>query len=149
MKKISTPVIVTVLLLLLTAFYSVGQANNLVVISNPKGAQGELTLAELTAIMKGEKQRWKDGTAITIALMKSSTSTGDATAKKVYGISGDGLNKYWLALVFQGKAKAPAFFNSPGDLETFVSQTPGAIGIVEDSPSVKTKPMIIDGKKSF
>ena len=149
MKKISTPVIVTVLILLMTAFYSVGQTNNLIVISNPKGGQGELTFAELTAIMKGEKQRWKDGTAITIALMKSSTSTGDATAKKVYGITGDGLNKYWLALVFQGKAKAPAFFNSPGDLETFVSQTPGAIGIIEDSPEVKTKPLIIDGKKSF
>lgn len=149
MKKIPAPTIVTVLLLLMMAFYSVGQTNNLVVISNPKGAQGELTFAELTAIMKGEKQRWKDGTAITIALMKSSTSTGDATAKKVYGITGDGLNKYWLALVFQGKAKAPAFFNSPGDLELFVSQTPGAIGIIEDSPEVKTKPLIIDGKKSF
>lgn len=149
MKKISTPVIVTVLLLLMTVFYSVGQTNNLVVISNPKGAQGELTFAELTAIMKGEKQRWKDGTAITIAMMKSSTSTGEATAKKLYGISGDGLNKYWLAIVFQGKAKAPAFFNSPGDLETFVSQNPGAIGIIEDSPDLKTKPLIIDGKKSF
>lgn len=149
MKKISTPVIVTLLIVLMTAFHSVGQANNLMVISNPKGTLGELTFAELTSIMKGEKQRWKDGTLITIALMKSSTSTGEATAKKVYGISGDGLNKYWLALVFQGKAKAPAFFNSPGDLETFVSQTPGAIGIIEDSPAVKTKPMIIDGKKSF
>lgn len=149
MKKISTPVIVTVLLLLMTVFYSVGQTNSLVVISNPKGTQAELTFAELTAIMKGEKQRWKDGTAITIAMMKSSTSTGEATAKKLYGISGDGLNKYWLAIVFQGKAKAPAFFNSPGDLETFVSQNPGAIGIIEDSPDLKTKPLIIDGKKSF
>ncbi|MCX6274055.1 MAG: hypothetical protein NTV09_02450 [Bacteroidetes bacterium] len=149
MKKISIPVIVTILLLLMNVFYSVGQSNNLMVISNPKGAQKELTFAELTAIMKGEKQRWKDGTAITIALMKSSTSTGEAAAKKVYGNTGDGLNKYWLALVFQGKAKAPAFFNSPGDLEAFVSQTPGAIGIIEDSPEVKTKPLIIDGKKSF
>ena len=95
MKKISTPVIVTVLLLLLTAFYSVGQANNLVVISIPTGAQGESTLEELTAIRKGEKQRWRDGTAITIALMKSSNSTGDATAQRVYVILGDDVKRDW------------------------------------------------------
>ncbi len=149
MKKISTPVFATVLIILMTTLNSVAQTLNLAAITNPKGALPELSFEELTAIMKGEKQRWKDGTVITIALMKSSTSTGEATAKKVYGITGDGLNKYWLALVFQGKAKAPAFFNSPGDLETFVSQTPGAIGILEDTPDLKIKPLIIDGKKSF
>ena len=130
MKKILTPVIAAIALFLTKPEYLSAQTHNLVVISNPKGAQGDLTRAELTSIMKGEKQRWKDGTGITIALMKSSTATGEAIAKKVYGMTGDGINKYWLALVFQGKAKAPAFFNSASDLETFVSQTPGAIGIV-------------------
>ncbi len=122
---------------------------NLVVISNSKGAPGELNHAELVAVMKGEKQRWSDGTRISIALMKASTPAGEATSKKIYGMSGDEVNKYWLALVFQGKAKAPMFFNSVSELETYISQTPGAIGVVEESPDVKNKAILIDGKKSL
>lgn len=149
MKKILTLVAANLILIVISVPDLFAQTHNLMVITNPKGAQGDLTFDEFKAIMKGEKQRWKDGTAITIALMKSSTLAGEATAKKVYGMTGDEANKYWLALVFQGKAKAPAFFMSPGDLETYVSQTPGAIGIVEENPETKSKTLIIDGKKSF
>lgn len=134
--------------LLFTAFNAV-HAQNLVVISNAKGAPASLNKSELLAVMKGEKQRWNDGTRISVALMKSSTATGEATSKKIYGMSGDEVNKYWLALVFQGKAKAPVFFNSANELETYISQTPGAIGIVEESPDVKLKPVMIEGKKSL
>jgi len=148
MKKILTfCFIVTVLLS--ASVTSLAQSRNLVVISNPKGAPAEITHSELLAVMKGEKQRWNDGTRISIALMKSSTTTGEATSKKIYGMSGDEVNKYWLALVFQGKAKAPVFFNTATELETYISQTPGAIGIIEESGDVKTKPVMIDGKKSL
>ena len=91
----------------------------------------------------------RSGRRISIALMKASTPTGEATFKKVYGMSGDEVNKYWLALVFQGKAKAPVFFNTATELETYISQTPGAIGIIEESGEVKSKPVLIDGKKSL
>ena len=79
----------------------------------------------------GEQQRWRNGTKITIALMKTNTSAGKTTSKKIYGMSGDELNRFWLALVFQGKAAAPNFFNSAAELENFVAQNPGAIGILD------------------
>ena len=148
MKNILT-LCFAVTLLLGTPVLSIAQSRNLVVISNPKGAPAEITHSELVAVMRGEKQRWNDGTRISIALMKSSTSTGEATSKKIYGMSGDEVNKYWLALVFQGKAKAPVFFNSAGDLEIYISQTPGAIGVVEEAPEIRSKPVMIDGKKSL
>lgn len=90
-----------------------------------------MKFSELKSILMGEKQRWKNGDRILIALMKTNTAVGKATSEKVYDMSGDELNKFWLALVFQGKAQAPKFFASADELEDFVAQNPGAIGIVD------------------
>jgi ABC-type phosphate transport system substrate-binding protein len=119
----------------------------LTVIGNSKGTPPELKMGQLQSILKGEKQRWGDGTKVTIALMKTNTPVGSVTSKKVFNMSGDQLNKYWLALVFQGKADGPTFFNSANELETFVAQTPGAIGVIGETPTIAQKTIIVDGKK--
>ncbi len=149
MKKILTPLFAVSILILTALAPAIGQTHNLIVISNAKGAPTELSNKELVSVMRGEKQRWNDGTRISVALMKSSTSAGEETSQKIYGMTGDEVNKFWLALVFQGKAKAPVFFNSANELETFILQTPGAIGIVEGSPDIKSKTTIVDGKKTL
>ena len=59
------------------------------------------------------------------------------------------LNKYFLALVFQGKVKAPAFFNSVSELEAYVAQTPGAIGVVQNTSTDQIKVVVVDGKKEI
>jgi len=98
----------------------------------------------------GEQQRWRNGTKITIALMKANTAAGKNTSKLIYGMSSDELNKFWLALVFQGKAQAPNFFNSADDLENFVAQNPGAIGIIDQvDANNDIKTILVDGKKSL
>ena len=130
----------------------VARAQNepLVVITNKKGAPEEMKMTELRSIMMGERQRWKDGNKIRIALMKPSTQTGISTCKKIYDKDGDEVKKFWLGLVFQGKADAPVFFNSEAELKTFVSENEGAIGIVEifvNTPDIKM--VSIDGKREF
>jgi hypothetical protein len=119
------------------------------VIANEKGAPSAMTMRELKSVVLGEKQRWPDGTRISLAFMKTSTPAGNATARKLHNTSGDQFNKYWLALVFQGKASAPTFFSSAQELDAYVSSTPGAIGIVEASASTKSKSIAVDEKKSF
>ena len=82
--------------------------------------------------------------------MKANTAAGKNTSKKIYGMSSDELNKFWLALVFQGKAQAPSFFNSAADLENFVAQNPGAIGILDQvDPNDDIKTVMVEGKKSL
>jgi len=126
------------------------QTQTLTVISNEKGAPDELKLTELKSIFKGEKQRWRDGNKITIALMKTNTPAGAYTCKKIYDMSGDDVKKYWLALVFQGKAEGPQFFNSITELESFVADNPGAIGIIDQSQgSTDAHIVLIDGKKTL
>ena len=62
----------------------------------------------------------------------------------------DELKKYWLALVFQGKAEAPAFFNTVSELQSFVSENPGAIGIIDQTPPASGIQVVsIDGKKTL
>ena len=148
-KKILLSFIVIASILSLSSATSADEPS-IMVIANEKGAPASLTMKELKSIFKGEKQRWKDGTKISIAFMKSSTPVGSTTANKVLKMSGDQLNKFWLALVFQGKAKAPFFYGSASEVESYVSQNAGAIGVVEAGNQVKgAKVISIDGKKSF
>src|SRR6185312_3727263 len=137
-----------VFLFLLSAFTGISQTSSLTVISNQKGAPSTLDFSELKSIFMGEQQRWRSGTKITIALMKTSTAAGKNTSETLYGMSADELNKFWLALVFQGKASAPNFFNSATDLENFVAQNPGAIGIVDQvAANDEIKTVQVEGRK--
>ncbi|MDO7849333.1 hypothetical protein Q5H92_23420 [Hymenobacter sp. M29] len=124
------------------------QDQNLVIIGNGKGVPSEMKLAQLKATMRGEKLRWPDGSKVVIALLKTTTPIGQSTSRKIYNMSANELNKYWLALVFQGKADAPNFFNSEAELAEFVAQTAGAIGVV-NQPVPSSKTITIEGKKSI
>lgn len=139
-----------VVLLLFFGLAARAQETPLSAISNQKGPPSAMNLSELKSIFKGEKQRWRDGTKISIALMKTNNPVGRTICKKVYDMSADELNKFWLALVFQGKVSAPNFFNSVEELEEFVAQNPGAIGIINEMARTSDiKTVIINGKKTF
>lgn len=123
---------------------------NLVIIANQKVPSSVISWKELKLVFMGEKQRWSNGSKIIIALMKTNNPLGLAISNKIYDMKPDELNKFWLALVFQGKASAPMFFNSVSELQDFVSQTPGAIGIADqviESQTIKT--ITVDGKKAL
>jgi len=140
----------SVLLILYVGLNLSAQENMLTVISNSKGAPAQLKMSELKSIMKGEKQRWSDGTKLTIVLMKTNTPVGLNTCSKIYNMSGDKVKRFWLGLSFSGKAEAPTFCNTVEELESIISQTPGAIGILDVvSGNANIKTIQIDGKNSF
>jgi ABC-type phosphate transport system substrate-binding protein len=124
--------------------------DQLTVISNQKGSPTGLKKTELRSIFMGEQQRWRNGHKIQIALMKTNTPAGKYVCDKIYDMTGDEVKKFWLALVFQGKAEAPLFFNSTGELQAYVADNPGAIGIIDQSqPATGVQVVLIDGKRSF
>jgi hypothetical protein len=140
----------SMLLLLFAGLIINAQDATLTAISNPKGAPATLKMSDLKSIMKGEKQRWSDGTKVSIVLMKTNTSTGETTCQKIYSLSGDKVKRFWLGLSFSGKADAPTFCNSVTELESIVAQTPGAIGIIDKvSTGTGIKIIMVDGKNSF
>ena len=139
------------LLLGIFAFsFARAQDSSLTVISNLKGAPADLKMSELKSVFLGEKDRWGDGTKITIVLMKTTTPVGKETCRKVYARSGTGVLQYWNLQSFAGKAQLPTMFNSTAELESFVAQNPGAIGIIDKPSSIsEIKTVMVDGKKSF
>jgi hypothetical protein len=128
---------------------SANAQENLTIIANVESVPAEMEFSKLQSVLKGEQMRWSDGTKVKIALMKTNTPVGALTSKKIYKMTGNELNKYFLALVFQGKVKAPAFFNSESELEAYISQTPGAIGLIQNTGNAQVKIVVIDGKKQI
>jgi len=82
------PALLIVLLSLSVANKSNAQDQAIMVIANDKGAPATMTMKELKSVMLGEKQRWADGTKVSIAFMKANTSVGSSTAKKNHGHDG-------------------------------------------------------------
>jgi hypothetical protein len=139
-----------VVLLFLLAAPQVRAQDTLAAIANQNGAPTALSFKELRAVLMGEKQRWDNGTKVVIALIKTNNSLGETICKVVFNMKPDELNKYWLSLVFQGKASAPYFFNSVAELEDFISQNPGAIGITNKAVSSHNVRIItIDRKETI
>ena len=112
-----------VLLLLAIGFMTRAQDMQLTVIGNVTGVPSAMRSTELISVLKGEKQRWSDGTKVTIYIMKTTTPIGQSTCKRIYNWSGDKVKRYWLELSFSGKADAPTFCNSVEELESYVSKS--------------------------
>jgi len=136
--------------LMLSGFTAASQQETLIVICNIKGAPSSMKLSELTSVMMGEVQRWNGGTKVKIALMDPRSDIGQATANKIYKMSGDALNKHWLKLTFAGKAEKPEWCKSALELIAYVVQNPGAIGIINDpNPVSGFKIISINGKNGL
>jgi ABC-type phosphate transport system substrate-binding protein len=149
MKSSTLKILILSIILALTCIRADAQYIALSVISNEKGAPSNMKINELKSVLKGEKLRWEDGSKVVIALMKTNTDVGKNTCSRLYNMSANDLNKMFLALVFQGKGEAPTFFETMRELQAFVKETPGAIGVVESSASNRDKVVYIDGKKSI
>lgn len=144
MKKFILPV------LLFIGISSFSQNSVLTVIGNNNGVPAQLTFAGLQSVFKGNQAKWSNGQKVVIALMKVATGAGATTCSKVYNMSPSEATKFWLALSIKGTIDAPVFFNTAGELQSFVSGTSGAIGIMEGAVKApNTKTVLIDGKTSF
>ena len=149
MKRIVFNFIFALFIGLLLPWSVYAQDEQLMIIGNATSVPSEMDMTQLRSVLKGEKLRWSDGSKVTIALMKTNTPIGTNTCKKLYKMSGNELNKHFLALVFQGKVKAPTFFNSANELEAFVAETPGAIGVLHTANDKILKIILVDGKKQL
>ncbi|HEY2347991.1 MAG TPA: hypothetical protein VGH64_03195, partial [Puia sp.] len=116
---------------MLCSLSSLAQDNNLVVIGNLAGVPGDIKMNELKAVFKGERQRWSDGTKVVIAMIKTTSPLGNLISEKIYSMNGDEVRGFWAGISFAGKFDPPNVFNTEAEVETFVSQNPGAIAILD------------------
>lgn len=111
------------------------------VIGNTIGVT-ELTQAQVKSYFKAKYTLWGNGKSVKVVLHSSESTQAEKLAKLVYSTSHQGVKKYWLSLVFQGRANPPVYFDSDSQVIEYVKKTPGAIGIVQKATSCPSQYVI-------
>jgi len=105
----------------------------LLVIANTKGAPEQLDSNYMTSIFRGEIIRWSSSVKVTTALISPETELGAKIAQSIFHINKERIARYFRMLEYQGGQYS--LFNSATQLEEYISQTPGAIGMINRAPT--------------
>lgn len=103
-----------------------------IVIGNQTGFES-ISEKQLRLFMRGELQRWKGGSDLSVTVVLPSTKLPEAVPISEFLVSSArpaSLQKYWLGLVFEGRAKAPIFGQTQDQILKEVMERPGSIAIV-------------------
>ena len=121
------------LLLLLASLASVAQSSQdkITVIGNGV-SYTSLSTSELKEIFLGEQQVDLNKNTITVVLPTADFIGANEVASLFSGMSLTTFRRYWLSLVFQGRANPPVYLSSNQKIIDFVLDTPGAIAILYD-----------------
>lgn len=111
------------------------QAQSLIVIGNDVGAK-EMKLSYLKEVYQAKYTFWSNKKTIQIALPGTQSEDALFVYKTVYGKSVKDVQKFWLSMVFQGRAKSPNFFDTSKDMIEYIQKTPGAIGLLKSDEGV-------------
>ena len=85
---------------------------------------------ELRGIFSGSRSLWTTGEQVIVVMPSSRCDYALLFSETVLQLSYPGLQKYWLGLVFQGRAAAPVFLPGSKEILEYVRDNPGAIGII-------------------
>jgi ABC-type phosphate transport system substrate-binding protein len=140
-----------ILLALLGFFLSAFQDNvinpqnpdNFIVIGNEIGTK-TITRKQLTAIFKSEKAFWSNGNPVLVVIPSVKNELVNSVAKEVYKTSVSGMQKFWVSLVFQGRANAPHSFDNDEETIKFIQKNKGAIGFISKNNAEKAVNLLID-----
>jgi len=100
------------------------------VIGNTTGVT-ELTQGQVKSYFKGKYTLWGNSKSVKVVLHSSESTQAEKMAKLIFNTSHQGVKKYWLSLVFQGRANPPIYCDSDSEVLQYVKKTPGAIGIIQ------------------
>lgn len=112
------------------------------VIANDIGKKS-VTNEELIQIFKGKYNLWPNNEQVVIVLPSSKHESVETISKHLYNSTKEAMMKYWLSLVFQGRANPPVFLESDAGIISYIESNPGAIGIIKiQNHNITTKYMI-------
>ena len=91
-----------------------------------------LTVSQLRRIYTMRQLHWANNTPIVVFVLPSKHSVHKNFSKKTLNIFPYKLDRIWNKLTFSGLGVAPKVVQSQAELQKAVSETPGAIGYVEE-----------------
>lgn len=119
------------------------------IVVHPNSKVSDLSLRELRAILKLEKQFWPEGKRVLLFQRPSKSPEGRVLLETVYNLTEEELRKAWVQKLFAGEIPAiPAVVRNRDGAITAVKKNEGAITVVlagEVPEGVRL--LAIDGKK--
>lgn len=134
-------IVIIVQFLVLTSILFGQTFSDYKVIGNTTGVT-ELTQAQVKSYFKGKYTLWGNNKSVKVVLHSSESPQAEKVAKLIFNTTHTGVKKYWLSLVFQGRANPPVYCGSDAEVLTYVKKTPGAIGIIKDETSCPSQYVI-------
>lgn len=101
-------------------------------IGNKNVASEKLDAATVKAVFLGKKVAWDGAGRVTLAVLKAGP-VADAFLQGAVEMNASAFNNHWRRLAMTGGGTAPKSFEKDEDLRKFVSETPGAIGFVDEA----------------
>jgi ABC-type phosphate transport system substrate-binding protein len=98
---------------------------------------------QMQGIFSGTQSIWKTNEQVIVVMPSNKADFADDFASSVLQMTHPALQKYWLALVFQGRSNAPVFLNSSAEILEYVKKNQGAIGMVKMSEKAVPNGMLI------
>jgi len=136
-----------ILLLVMTATCAFAQSSagsDLIVVGNDVG-KDRLTQKELRDHFNARYNFWKNGKPVVVVLPAPKSPSAPKISEAMYERSVTGMQKFWLSVVFQGRANPPVFTESDAETVDYVRKTPGAIGLItSDVPGHRELRIAID-----
>ena len=130
MMKILKLIFVCVVLMQSATFAQQLSLDGLMLIGNKTGLTS-INRKQMDGIFRGTQSIWKSKEQVIVVMPSSKAEFAEQFAASVLQMSHSALQKYWLALVFQGRANAPVFLNSSSEIIEYVKKNPGAIAVVK------------------
>lgn len=109
------------------------QNNELIFIGNEIGA-AEMSFSKMVEYYKAKTAYWDNNKAVTICLPGTKSPDAERICSIIYKKSVRDVQKFWLSIVFQGRAKSPMFFEREEEMIEYIKKTPGAIGVLLNKP---------------
>jgi hypothetical protein len=118
------------------------EAKHMAVIVDKANAQGGITAAELTKLLKFDSRKWPDGRNVTLVLMDPSMPEMQSVIEKLYHMQPDEVK----ALLVSHRSEV-IIVSSEEQLLKLIESTPGAVGLVDVySINGRINVLKVDGK---
>ena len=116
------------------------------VIGNPELSISSITSSQAADIFLGKMTKLPDGTPLTVIEHKDGDAVKEEFYDKVVGKSASQLKAYWAKLVFTGEGVPPKEYAGDKAVLQRVSNTPGAVGYVNDGSVDKSVKVLFEAK---
>ena len=115
---------------------------NVTVIGNSVGFD-KIDKANIKKVFLGNVNNWPNDNNTIVVLPSTKYSSADDLTKLIIGKSHNITRRYWLSIVFQGRANPPIYMDNNQKIIEYVNQTKGSIAVLINYRGEKLKNEII------